>query len=295
MKYILLLPLCMIMALGQTYGQLTLGYVPEKPTGWDEQKYHEGIFKLEGAYTQLEENGGEPNYADYWNVAVAYFDMGQPVAVVQELLESSYATNPVPFCELVGYLNDMGTRFADTEGLDWEGFVRNCEALPQAEEEVFDLEAYAHEGGYEIGLLRQLDTLMERDQRYRQHGDYSEHSDWVALQQEQLDPENLRLIGGLILELGEYPGEDMVGPKFAHVACLVIEHAAPADMAYAKKLLPMVAEAYQQKQLKPGMLRMLIDRLHWLEHGTQIYGSHQGIPFAESTVREAVKGEWLLP
>ena len=68
----------------------------------------------------------------------------------------------------------------------------------------------------------------------------------------------------------KYPGRSVVSWVWEGVACKIL---CLSDYATMKKYKPLVDEAVKAKDLKPQYLATLLDRMHYLKTGKQIYGT----------------------
>ena len=74
----------------------------------------------------------------------------------------------------------------------------------------------------------------------------------------------------------------------------VIQHSPLEDM---ERYLPIVANAVKKEDLPKAPLKMLIDRIHQLRFGYQIFGSQiinseEGVEIAPDGIREMVKRKY---
>ncbi|MEO0470319.1 MAG: DUF6624 domain-containing protein [Bacteroidota bacterium] len=276
------------------FGQVPVGFVPPQKASMSDEDYRQRCLSLQGAYDQIRESDREWVYGDYWNVAVTLYKLEVGQDTIKALLEKGFEIDPVSFCQLQEVL---GPKYKDKAfkrmGDYYPNLCERCKAIDTSEPEKQPLSEYCVENGYDLALVQALDSLIERDQRYRGKNDYRDNKEGVYQQEHVLDPENMVLIEAIVHKYG-YPGKSMVGKRFQSVACLVIEHAASSDSARARALLPEVAEAYRKGEIFPGVIRMLLDRLQVLEDGTQIFGSHAGVPFAEQAVIDGIRKKYQL-
>ncbi|WP_312406369.1 hypothetical protein [Brevundimonas sp.] len=68
----------------------------------------------------------------------------------------------------------------------------------------------------------------------------------------------------------------------------VIQH---SDLEMMEEYLPVVQQAVADAQLEATPLKMLIDRVHAIRHGTHVFGSQVGVPLADGQIRSAAEGE----
>jgi len=269
-----------------TFAQLT---IPQKPAHVSEQQYQNGLYILENAYQQLKESGFNYNYADYWNFAIAYADMGQPQAQIFNYLNASKLADPKSFCSMVNYAvqyakPDKKDSIAALLQHDDIELTNDCSS--HLVEQTFDVEAYIDDHGYDRDLVLELDAIIKADQKYRIRSDYQQNAD----KQRQLDQQNLARVEKIIQQHG-YPKPAQIGERFEHVIWTVIQH---ADLAIQLQYLPFIHKAVQQERLKPTPLKMLIDRIYTKQSGVQIWGSQLGFPIADEHTIAMVKKQYQL-
>lgn len=95
-----------------------------------------------------------------------------------------------------------------------------------------------------------------------------------------------------ILEQYGYPGKKMVGEKYNYVVAIIIEHGGTIEEQ--EGYLPMLVQQAHKGSFYKNMVRMLVDRIYWKKTKTQIFGSHQGVPFAEAAIVENIKKKYKL-
>jgi hypothetical protein len=82
-----------------------------------------------------------------------------------------------------------------------------------------------------------------------------------------------------------------LGPELEHIMWLVVQHSTPEFM---ERYLPVVAEAVHANELQPAPLKMLIDRIYWIQTKQQIFGSQAGVPLADKKTIEKVQKKYQL-
>jgi hypothetical protein len=270
----------------------TLQY-PSKGDHVSDSAYRHGKYVLESAYAQIGEREAW-NYADYWNVAVAYSKMGVDDAEVLAILEKSYQTDPTAFCELWDHVSQDKIVPYSRFGKQAAQLAARCKDVERKTEARLSPREYARSNGYDPALILLLDSLSREDQRYRRNPNYLEDAEAIHLQQEIVDPSNAAIVGALIDREG-YPGRSRVGNKYEGVACVIIEHAAPSlDKAQLERWVPVIANAVRAGELAEAYLKMLIDRLYLIEYKQQIFGTQSGVPFASDEVIHNIKSLYGL-
>jgi len=155
---------------------------------------------------------------------------------------------------------DKGTVMQKVHWNDVEDF--NLKALPNANPDL------------NIGLKRQLDSVMVLDQKYR--ADYDPET-WKL--QEAIDSSNTAFIETIFKTHG-YPGKTLVGESTQSVAWYVIQHSNKIP-----EYLPLMKEAAQKGELPMSNVAMMEDRYLMGKGEMQIYGT-QGSSYAIGTPQE---------
>jgi len=125
-------------------------------------------------------------------------------------------------------------------------------------------------------LRDELLAMKEEDQRYRR----MIINGTAPGARPTPDPETLRLMNQAdaanlarlvaILERHGWPGTSMVGQDASVAAFLILQH---ADPAVQEKYLPLVRQAAERREIYPGLLATLEDRVR-MHHGqAQLYGT----------------------
>jgi hypothetical protein len=141
----------------------------------------------------------------------------------------------------------------------------------------FVVRVNASEAKLNKALVKQLDSVLVNDQKYRLEYDSlsnvigNDTTKMNAFYKEWHNQDSLDLIivKGILDKYG-WLGPDVVGNEGNSALFLVIQHSDPATM---DEYLPMMKEAVKNGNAKAGELALLIDRTE-MNHGRpQIYGS----------------------
>jgi len=133
------------------------------------------------------------------------------------------------------------------------------------------------EAGYNMPLVKQLDTIYRDDQSDRlkldsvtkKFGYNSKEMDALQYSMGQKDSINVIKVKAILDNYG-WLGADKVGRRGNLCLFLVIQH---ADQEDQKKYLPMMREAVEKGKANASNLALLEDRLALEEGKKQIYGS----------------------
>lgn len=133
------------------------------------------------------------------------------------------------------------------------------------------------EAGYNMPLMKQLDSIYRDDQFYRLQLDsvqkkYGGNSkEMSGLEQAMNDKDSVNLAEvEKILNLYGWLGEDAVGERGSTALYLVIQH---ADKETRAKYLPIMRDAVKEGRAKAANLALMEDRVALEAGKKQIYGS----------------------
>jgi hypothetical protein len=267
--------------LTEIYSQFN--YYPPKPKEVSESAYKNGKLILENSYGQIKNASNGVVAIDYWNVAVAYFQMGQSGDTIYNLLLNAKIKDEESFCSLaqIDGKRKNGiehTQFYKLLGNSYQYLIEGCERFDQ-KKTTSDPILYAKENGYDIDLITELEKIGQLDQKYRLPS-------YNPILQKPIDAQNIIRIEAIIEKYG-YPGNKLVGNKYESIAWIVIQH---AELSYQEKLLPIIHETVLCGELPKAPLQMLIDRIYVKKTNVQIFGSQYGAGFAdEKTINEVKK------
>jgi hypothetical protein len=228
---------------------------------------------------------GDPrklNAADYWNITSAFVMLDEPVENIGVAFEKAVSTDSATICDYIGAMGAASLERKIPELII--PFQVEC-SQPSSSAAKFDPALYAHENGLDLGLVQTISEVLENDHRYRA----TTPVDWSL--QRPLDLQNQALVRELYRAHGRYVGRDLVGRRFETAMWAVIQHSDPAMM---EEYLPVVQQAVADGQLEATPFKMLIDRVHTIRHGTQVFGSQVGVPLADDQTRSAVKSQYRL-
>ncbi|MBL7938645.1 MAG: hypothetical protein JNL43_04720 [Flavobacteriales bacterium] len=129
-------------------------------------------------------------------------------------------------------------------------------------------------------LSRQLDSILDLDQRYREqidgveqaHGRQSKEMMELWHTMAATDSTNLIFVSKVLDQRG-WLGPDIVGESGNSALFLVVQH---ADLATQEKYLPMMRDAVRKGNAKGSSLALLEDRVLMRNGKRQLYGSQIG-------------------
>ena len=111
-------------------------------------------------------------------------------------------------------------------------------------------------------VIRQLETIRERDQKTRTSGDSLEFATFI-------DSCNLAQVEALVAKYG-WLKRSFVGARGNFTAFLIIQH---ADLKTQEKYFPLIKQSVEIGESRPADLAVLQDRILMRQGKKQIYGS----------------------
>lgn len=138
-----------------------------------------------------------------------------------------------------------------------------------------------NKANYNEQLARQLEAILDEDQKYRimldslnkvSSGRQSSEYQNMVKNIKKADSINLINVKAILDEHG-FLGDDVVGRKGTAALFLVIQH---ADLATREYYLPMMREASKQNKIHPRNLALIEDRTALDQGKKQIYGTQLG-------------------
>lgn len=153
--------------------------------------------------------------------------------------------------------------------------------------------------GLNMPLKKELDSLMNLDQKYRAalienmrgkgdslaivYGIKNEHlNEYLWKLQGEIDSMNTTRVEEIIIKHG-YPGISLVGNPTNEVAFYILQHSKVID-----KYLPIIKEAAEKNELRFQLYAMMLDRSLMFREKEQIYGT-QG---SGMSVKNPTTGKW---
>ncbi|MDA8693142.1 hypothetical protein N9L92_03700 [Saprospiraceae bacterium] len=121
---------------------------------------------------------------------------------------------------------------------------------------------------YNQSLLKTLDNIKERDQRFRGGSKISS-----SKEQHKLDSLNLVAVRNIISKYG-YPNRTLVGIEYEAHAFYVIQH---SNSEVMKEFLPLIKENTEKNLISRKLLPYLLDRINMIEGKPQQYGTQSQI------------------
>lgn len=251
--------------------------------------YKKGKYILEQTSQQIESNNGEKNYIDYWNLALGTALTEKDKIKTYEYLLKSQQKDNNGFYDLTGYLiayydNDIkNTNFYKLLGKKFTDLIEvsKGELSKNNDKSEMKIENIINQKVVDI-----LVDMLNRDKKYRQDKNFLSNKE-LQKKQYELDEVNREELVKLFDKYG-YVGKSITGDnKYKNYICLIVEHG--QNLTDQKKWLPIIAEAYKNKELNANPLKMLLDRIHWKETKKQYFGSHVGVPLESDKEIQRIK------
>jgi hypothetical protein len=262
----------------ETFEAEALIYHPPQRVGVSDQDYNYGTMVLRETVRQTGNDAKAFNVADYFNVLSAFLTLHEPEPDLR--LAFGRFVHAPGSCE---YLIEFWEKVKSNPKYDpirdeWDQARKNCENNNQPVSPPPSIEAYAEQFNLNLSLLRLMEKMDKRDQRFRK-GSYK------PILQTPLDRKNERTIDSLYAVHGQYVGRSLVGEKYESVMWSVIQHSRLETM---ERYLPVLKRAVSDDQLTETPFRMLIDRVFTARTGQQVFGSQQGVELLPREERERI-------
>jgi len=250
----------------------------------DSKDYDRGQFILEETRKSIENDHKGINYADYWNITMAFIRLGESKSNIETAFKKAISINPSAICD---YVDTFGEKSVNTLMKVipeiFLPFYEKCETEYNSQpKEEFIADDYAEALQLDKELVKIMHQIGENDQKYRKN----KKVDWSK--QTALDKENMSLIDQLFQEYGKYIGRDLVGKDFESTMWAVIQHSTIEKM---EEYLSVVQEGVKAGNLAPTPLKMLLDRISCYRNGKQYFGSQFGSDCKIATEKERLKIE----
>lgn len=263
-------------------GEQVMAYRPVQREGVTDARFQMATNILAETRQASDADPGKLNAADYWNITTAFAMLNEPNETVGMVFQKAISTDPATICD---YLGAMGAGSLERR-IPEHVIPFQVECSQRASSTAaFDPASYASENGLDPSLVQTIYQVLENDHRYRT----ASPVDWSL--QRPLDLQNQAVIRDLYLAHGRYVGRDLVGRRFETAMWAVIQHSNPEMM---EEYLPILQQAVADGQLEATPFKMLVDRVHTIRNGTQIFGSQVGVPLAEDQARSAVRARYGL-
>ena len=262
------------------FAQQVLRYEPVQRGGVDKVDFERGKFYLEETRRQTKRDEKNFNVADYWNVTIAFIRLQEPPAHIELAFQMAIEADAEAVCS---YINSFGGKHAGlnaTIPTSFQKFLATCGNSGECGQTLLSPAEYADKYGFSEELISLIEEIRESDQRYRFGHQFPKS------QQQELDRRNQQRIETLFTKYGTYVGRSLVGEEYESVMWQVVQHSSPEMM---QRYLPIIAAATETGEISHDTpLRMLLDRIHALETGTQFFGSQQNVELTGEEERQAI-------
>lgn len=116
---------------------------------------------------------------------------------------------------------------------------------------------------YDQKMIRKIEKMHDEDQRYRA-------IDRMDLQY-NYDQKNQILLDSIFKNYG-FPGKSKVSSKYSSFLITIYLH---TEIEFQEKWLPLLIENLKKKELSPGDLSFVLDRIHTFKYQKQFFGSQR--------------------
>lgn len=249
---------------------------PVKTAAVTESQFNKGQFILRDIRSATSGSIANLNVADYWNAVIALINLGQEKHVIEIAFEKAKKADPATLC---GYCHiskaDLGKVIPEV----YLPFFATCQQTgeKQIKKDI--------PNGLNPSLIEKITSIEKADGRYR----HETEVDWAK--QTPLDKRNQHSIDSLFTIYKTYLGTSLVGEQLNYVMWMVIQHSALEMM---ERYLPVVEVAVSQGELPVVPFKMLIDRIHSVRYGYQIFGSQMNVPLAVDSIQNGVREKYKI-
>ena len=256
-----------------------LNYQPTHGDGVHQDKINEAFRLLAEIKGRIKKNKSLDR-ADYWNLLVVFNDLQKSKENVDVVFEKF--VNSEGKCEYLESFQPFFEKFNARLEQKLENQLETCtDDSSSKKEKKSNPRNYARSKGLNENLVEEIHLIGIDDQKDRFKPEI----------QNPLDIKNQKKIDALYAKHKTYIGVSLVGDKYKSVMWQVIQH---SNLNYMEKYLPVVVVAVEEKELGPGALKYLIDRIYTEKYNYQIFGSQQNIKLAKEATRNQVKKEFKI-
>ncbi|WP_143473309.1 hypothetical protein [Flavilitoribacter nigricans] len=264
------------------FDQKILTYEPAQRPAVTDKNYRRAVFYLSETRSATKNDPANLNAGDYWNITMAFLKLQEPQEHIALAFQKAITDDPEAICSYIAHLGKASLDEAIPEL--FLPFYGRCAERTTSRED-FDLTEYLAGGNFDPQLINILYRIQKKDQRYRK-------GEQEMSRQGPLDRENQATIDSLYNIHGAYIGTSSVGPELEYVMWAVIQH---SNRTMMERYLPVVAEAVRTGELSNNApLKMLLDRIHWLKNGTQLFGSQVDVDLASDEEIRRIKEKYGL-
>ncbi|WP_300526832.1 hypothetical protein [Maricaulis sp.] len=262
----------------ENFHETVLAYQPVRRDDVAEDVFARGLFYLNQTKAAVSGNPDNFVHVDYWNLALAFYALGEPAANTGLAFSLAFESDPAAIC---GYIDAAPHPFEAAIPEVFFAFVDDCPQILAAVTP-FDVEAHIADHDFDADLVREIHQISLDDAMYRP--DLNEA-------QQALDAQNQARIDALFERHGRYIGRSMVGEELEIAMFLVIQH---SNIPYMRRYLPHVHAAVREGELSNDLaLKMLLDRIYGATEGYQFFGSQGStIPLADDETRARIIAQY---
>lgn len=268
--------LTLVTCINSVAGQ-QMDYYPPLRDGVPQDWYEQGIANLEQQYIQLKTNRVQTTMDSlilFRNIAGMYAKLGEPADSVFYYIEKTLNLDYSQGCRsLLAHHRIMPTskngrfwRTVDSTRYDIL-YIKCRNYITRLDSEYRERDL--RNENYDQTLIKLLELMLENDQKYRVYGQASLGGVNVDSLCQITDRRNAEKLDSIFARSG-YPGKSRVGAYFKSYAATILLH---APLEYQVKHLPLVVKAYKQGEVLQADLLYLLDRIHWLQHNRQLFGT----------------------
>lgn len=271
-----------------SFEKIVINYKISKDENIISPNFKKGKFIFEQTIRQINNDTLNFSFVTYWNVMMSFYCLGEDKSLVRTAFSKAYSSNPNEICSLLKYY--IKSKNGDKK---YNALIKvvpqinsiNCENIKKNKK--FDISNYCEENKLDKNIVFLIKDIEQNDQKFRKNKVYSKN----VKHQKVLDSLNLKIIDSLYKKYNTYIGKSLVGNRFKHVMWAVIQH---SNINKMEEYLPILIDAVKKGELHDTSLKMLIDRIHFIKFGTQIFGTQMDIEMAKEKTRKKVIAKYEL-
>ena len=260
-------------------------YNPIQKENVSDSEFSKGVSILKNSLLDFKESKEKTFcYVDYWNITVSFLYFDESSEKIEYLFKKAIELNSENVYIYMSKIknqkdNPIYEKFLNKIPETVHSFMDKTNEI--ADNRSVDVSKTSESIDNNLTIL--IKKVLLNDQKYRSN--INLYKKKLALQT-SIDKKNQVIIDSLYSHYNSYIGKSLVGDEYKATMWAVIQH---SDIDTMNKYLPVIHQAVIDKELPKGPLKMLIDRIHHIEHGTQIFGSQAGVEMAdEKTIQQVI-------
>lgn len=241
----------------------------------------------------------DTTYADFWNLALAHSMLKADENLIISYLKKSKSRNLAKFNLLTNdYIDHCGaiekTYFYYAIGNKYLQIIDGYDSMLKTGSEQKSEAINNKIDSLDFKDAKQLVSIIIKmnvnDQIYRRKNGFL---DSMELQNNQriYDNENQEILDRLFLQIG-FPHKSVLSTNYRNLIGKIFVHS--PDVKFLNKWLPLMEKAYFNGDLGSGIFMIIVDKVHWLNSGKQIFGTQSNIDFEKDKIIKSYRDKYGL-